>query len=68
MSNYGEQFMTCPLCGGTAESESVDVGVGLYIKGDYACRNCEWEIFGPLDYPPISMNERPFCPDPLEGF
>lgn len=31
MSNYGDQFMTCPECGGVAEADCVDVGVGLYI-------------------------------------
>ena len=34
MSNYGDQFMTCPECGGRAESDAVDVGVGLYIAGN----------------------------------
>ena len=42
MSNYGDQFMTCPECGKRAESDSVDVGVGLYIRGDYSCE-CGWE-------------------------
>ncbi len=66
MSNYGDQFMACPLCGGRAESEAVDVGVGLYIKGDYTCPDCGWEIGGPMDYPPIGMDERPFCPEPMD--
>lgn len=35
--NYGDQFMKCPDCGGTAEAECVDVGVGLYIKDEYEC-------------------------------
>lgn len=35
--NYGDQFMKCPECGGTAEAECVDVGVGLYIKDEYEC-------------------------------
>ena len=43
MSNYGDQFMTCPECGGRAESDAVDVGVGLYIAGNFACA-CGWEI------------------------
>lgn len=34
--------MRCSECGEIANSESVDVGVGLYIKGDYTCR-CGWE-------------------------
>ena len=37
MSNYGDQFMKCPECGGTAEAECVDVGVGLYISDEYEC-------------------------------
>ena len=37
MSNYGDQFMKCPECGGTAEAECVDVGVGLYIGEEYIC-------------------------------
>lgn len=42
-SNYGDQFMECPECGGQAESDCVDVGVGLYIAGNYWCE-CGWEI------------------------
>lgn len=41
--NYGDQFMKCPDCGGQAESDAVDVGVGLYIAGNYWCE-CGWEI------------------------
>ncbi|RWN51414.1 MAG: hypothetical protein EOS04_24395 [Mesorhizobium sp.] len=41
MSNYGDQFMKCKECGGTAEAESVDVGVGLYISDEYICA-CGW--------------------------
>jgi|GEM_PF-2367875 len=37
MTNYGDQFMKCPECGGTAEAECVDVGVGLYISNEYEC-------------------------------
>lgn len=37
MSNYGDQYMKCPECGGVAEAECVDVGVGLYIKDEYEC-------------------------------
>jgi len=62
MSNYGNQFMKCTNCGSIAESESVDVGVGLYIKGDYACHNCDWEIYGPLDYGFVGMEDRKFAP------
>lgn len=34
--------MRCPECGGIAESDSVDVGVGLYVRGNFACP-CGWE-------------------------
>jgi rubredoxin len=61
MSNYGDQFMTCPMCGALAESECVDVGVGLYITGDYVCSQCDWEIDGPLQ-PELKMNERESAP------
>lgn len=56
MSNYGDQFMTCPMCGSIAESEAVDVGVGLYIKGDYVCSQCDWETDGPIQ-PELTMEE-----------
>ena len=49
-TNYGAQFMTCPACGATAECEAVDVGVGLYLRGDYACSQCDWELDGPNDF------------------
>jgi len=62
VSNYGDQFMTCPNCGARAESEAVDVGVGLYIKGDYSCSRCDWEIYGPMDYGFIGMEDREFAP------
>ncbi|RJG46524.1 hypothetical protein [Mesorhizobium sp. DCY119] len=42
MSNHGDQFMPCAECGKQAESDSVDVGVGLYIAGNYQCE-CGWE-------------------------
>ena len=66
MSNYGAQFMTCPNCGARAECESVDVGVGLYLKGDYACHRCDWEINGPNDFGFVGMEDREFAPLPLE--
>lgn len=34
--------MRCPKCGGIAESDSVDVGVGLVVRGNFACE-CGWE-------------------------
>lgn len=41
MTNYGDQYMSCPECGATAVAEAVDVGVGLYIDDQYMCR-CGW--------------------------
>lgn len=35
--------MRCPECGGIAESDSVDVGVGLIVRGNFACL-CGWEL------------------------
>ncbi len=62
MSNYGDQFMKCPNCGGRAECESVDVGVGLYLRGDYACPDCGWEIHSENDFGFIDVDEVPFAP------
>lgn len=60
-ANYGDQFMLCPACSGRAECESVDVGVGLYLRGDYHC-DCGWEIDGPEDFGFVGMDDRPFAP------
>lgn len=62
MSNYGQDRMECPNCGATAWCESVDVGVGLYLKGDYHCDECGWEIDGPDDHGFIKPDEVPFAP------
>lgn len=35
--------MICPECGGRAYSDSVDVGVGLYVRGNFECAACGWE-------------------------
>lgn len=35
--------MVCPECGGIAESDSVDVDIGLIVRGNFACA-CGWEI------------------------
>lgn len=35
--------MVCPECGKIAVCESVDVGVGLVIRGDFSCE-CGWHI------------------------
>lgn len=34
--------VVCPECGHIAECESIDVGVGLYISGNFSC-DCGWE-------------------------
>src|SRR4051812_23284836 len=54
--------MRCPNCGGLAESECVDVGVGLIIRGDYTCA-CGWEHGGPDDYGFVDLDRECF---PLE--
>jgi hypothetical protein len=33
--------LRCPECGGIAEAESVDVGVGLYVNDEFIC-TCGW--------------------------
>jgi len=62
MSNYGDQFMKCPVCGAIAESEAVDVGVGLYIKGDFKCSKCNWELDGPEDFGFIKLEDLELVP------
>jgi transposase len=39
----GVDQMICPECGGVADSDSVDIGVGLQVRGNFACV-CGWEI------------------------
>lgn len=53
--------MTCPACGGVAECESVDVGVGLVLRGDFSCE-CGWVIDGPDDFGFIEEDEIEFPP------
>jgi len=60
-SNYGADQMECPACGGVAECENVDVGVGLYLRGDYSCP-CGWEIGGPEDYGFVTLDQVEFAP------
>lgn len=54
----------CPACGDIAESESVDVGVGLYVRGNFSCA-CGWEIDGPEDFGFIDGPDE--GPQPGEG-
>ena len=63
---YGADRMKCPACGGIAESDSVDVGVGLIVRGNFSCA-CGWEIYGPDDQAFLEMEQREFCPaDPQQ--
>ena len=60
---YGSDQMKCPACGAIAEAESVDVGVGLYVRADsFACTVCDWFIDGPDDYGFIEEHEIEFPP------
>lgn len=34
--------MICPSCGGMAESDTVDIGVGTLVRGNYHCEGCNW--------------------------
>lgn len=61
-SNYGADRVSCPACGADAYCESVDVGVGLYVSGDYVCTRCGWESDGPEDFGFLGMDEVPFAP------
>lgn len=62
MSNYGQDRMDCPQCGAIVHAESVDVGVGLYIKDEWACDQCGWEMYGPMDHGFLTMEEIPSSP------
>jgi hypothetical protein len=41
--------MTCPRCSGIAESDSVDIGVGIQVRGNFYCPACEWCAEEPTD-------------------
>lgn len=43
MTRLRDDQMRCPSCGGIATSDSVDVGVGLYVAGNFSC-SCGWEL------------------------
>lgn len=60
--NYGSDKMACPQCGGVAECESVDVGVGIYLHPDGFSCHCGWIENGPDDWGFITESERPFVP------
>lgn len=60
---YGADQMKCPACGAIAEAESVDVGVGLYVRADsFTCTVCDWVIDGPEDFGFIEEHEIEFAP------
>lgn len=54
--------MICPNCGHIATCESVDVGVSLYLKGDFRCSNCPWELDGPEDFGFLNIDDIPTLP------
>lgn len=47
--------MICPNCGAIAESDSVDIGVGLQVRGNFHCYACEWSM--PQDLTPFVLIE-----------
>lgn len=44
MRNLRVDQTICPECGDIAESDSVDVGVGLLVRGNFGCPSCYWEF------------------------
>jgi len=61
MSALAPDQMRCPQCGDIAESDSVDVGVGLQVRGNFVCE-CGWEIDGPDDFGFVEIEEVEFAP------
>jgi hypothetical protein len=41
--------MICPQCGGIAESDTVDIGVGVQVRGNFHCEGCDWSVDPPND-------------------
>lgn len=68
-SNWGADRKPCPVCGGVAECESVDVGVGLILNtaAGFMCYDCGWQEGGPDDFGFIDIDERPFVEGPLDA-
>ena len=60
--NYGADRMKCPQCGGVAECESIDVGVGLYLNPEGFSCECGWIEHGPDDFGFIEESEIEFPP------
>ena len=62
-SRYG----ACPYCGGEADADEVDIGVGMQQVGPVGCPSCfaymddkgQWQP-GPEGYDPNDTNLAPF--------
>lgn len=50
--------MKCPYCGGEAEAEFVDIGVGLQQCTPYGCPACRAVQIGPHDEIRRELTER----------
>jgi hypothetical protein len=49
VKDLGPDQMVCPNCGSIAESDSVDIGVGIQVRGNFHCEGCEWSAEQPTD-------------------
>lgn len=47
--------MICPSCGSITVSDSVDIGVGIQVRGNFHCKCCEWDM--PEDPAPFALIE-----------
>ena len=47
MSDLRPGEMICPKCGRIAESDTVDIGVGLQVRGNFRCYGCGWSVEPP---------------------
>lgn len=46
--------MICPNCGEIAVSDSVDIGVGIQVRGNFYCEACHWAK--PTDEQPFDFD------------
>ena len=53
MSELRIDEMICPECGGIAVSDSVDIGVGILVRGNFYCANCGWAM--PMEEEPNNI-------------
>lgn len=60
IDNMREDQMLCPQCQTLLECDSVDVGVGLVVRGNFTC-DCGWEIDGPDDFGFVDTDELEFA-------